>query len=226
MKKFFFFATALFAAISFSACSDDDDNDGGGSSAINYVSEVVCQDSSGWIITHKFEYDDQNRLTKVTEKRNGDEERVLFPDQGRDWVFNEKGYLIYEGGDIYEYDDKDYLIERRHYLGLETKSFIWENGDCIQWRSNVSGENTVLTYSNHIANLNFEIWQLCHLSGYWKYAFTGRKSRHLLQKEANEYGDILLYECEFDEKGRPVTIYDKDYFDGKIFSTCKVSYKE
>lgn len=204
MKKFFFLATALFAAISFSACSDDDDNGGGnGSSSINYVSEVVCQDGYG-TRTLKLEYDDRNRLTKVTYGK----ERVLFSDQGPDLIFNKEGYIIYYADSrrkSYEYDEDGHLIKEGNY------SYTWKNGDCIQCQR--GNDVDVMTYSNHIANLNFEIWHLFYLDEDWPYAFAGRKSKHLPQKHKTYIS--CDYEYEFDEKGRPVTVYRTYIYEGK-----------
>ena len=64
MKKLFLIVAAMFAVLPFLACSDDDDNGGGSHASI--VSQIIYQNEDGETWIHKFDYDNQDRVTRIT----------------------------------------------------------------------------------------------------------------------------------------------------------------
>ncbi len=224
MKKFLFFAAALFAAVSFAACSDDDDENvgGGGETTTYYVSRIegLGPDAK---YTHNFDYDEQNRLIRFNNAIfNYVDNKVIC--QGNfiapriSYILNDKGYATQtiDGKYKFEYDDDGYLLQQKcddNSFFSFVEYYTWENGDMIKTRYDSIGYKytETFTYYDHINNQNIGMYLIDEPDGLLDYYFLGRRSKHLLKSVKWEEDDgrfgYSTYEYELDSKGRPVTIY-------------------
>lgn len=77
MKKILYFAIAMFAVISFSACSDEDDNGHTSNNPI-LVRQCIYTNGDDNPTIYTFEYDNQNRIVRVTNNYNHSETQFSY----------------------------------------------------------------------------------------------------------------------------------------------------
>ncbi len=236
MKKFFFFAVALFTAVSFAACSDDDDENvggGGGETPTYYVSRIEVSNSYEDHYFLDFEYDEQNRLIMFKKSRPNNSQWVFNYVENKvicqgdynapriSYILNDKGYATQtiDGKYKFEYDNNGYLLQQKcdkDYSFVDY--YTWENGDMIKKQTTYYDYGTetkkgteTFIYYDHINNQNIGMYLITEDDGLLEYYFLGRRSKHLLKSVKWEEDDGRVgydtYEYEFDSKGRPVTIH-------------------
>ena len=235
MKKLFLIAAALFTAISFNACTNDDHENGGGSSGIRLVSQIIYQNENGKTNIHKFDYDNQDRVTRITSDNgyteftySGNKVTII---EHYEWVnndiyhetyhatLNEQGYietLSEDDGSIsyYSYDKNGYVSRLTWNDADHDVQCTWSNGDLIHER--ITGDDPIdcnYEYTDYPAKQNIDIYAFtcgyCHVDDpelIGAVGLVGRKNAHLIKSDTSSEGDYTSFSYELDSNGNPTKV--------------------
>ena len=232
MKKLFLIVAAMFAVVPFLACSDDDDNGGGSHASI--VSQIIYQNEDGETWIHKFDYDNQDRVTRITFDNgytefiySGNKVTITEHYEGENYIYhetyhatlNEQGYiatLSEDDGSIsyYSYDKNGYVSRLTWNDADHDVQCTWSNGDLIHER--VTGDDPIdcnYEYTNYPAKQNIDIYAFacgyCHVDDpefIGAAGLVGRKNAHLIKSDTSSEGDYMSFSYELDSNGNPTKV--------------------
>lgn len=252
MKKLFLIVSAMFAVVPFLACSDDDDNGGGSHASI--VSQIIYQNEDGETWIHKFDYDNQDRVTRITSDNgytefiySGNKVTITEHYEGENYIYhetyhatlNEQGYiatLSEDDGSIsyYSYDKNGHISRLTWNDADHDVQCTWSNGDLIH--ECITGDDPIdcnYEYTNYPAKQNIDIYAFacgyCHVDDpelIGAAGLVGRKNTHLIKSGTSSEGDYTSFSYELDSNGNPTKVTET-YKYGTEYRTriYKILYK-
>lgn len=227
MKKILYFAIAMFAVISFSACSDEDDNGHTSNNPI-LVRQCIYTNGDDNPTIYTFEYDNQNRIVRVTNNYNHSEtqfsysgntvtETLIYTNGGFDTricQLNADGYIesitdyqYPEDLQLYSYKN-GYLQEMHASWSNDQWIYNWDNGNLISISEPIVWDtrwDKTITYSQVTAiptNINIDYIEECPELQF--FGFTGKQSKFLPKKSIHKNETDTktdTYEYEFNSNG-------------------------
>lgn len=241
MKKLFFIAAALFAAVSFSACSDEDESSGNVPTVMRYVKTITMDHD-----VINIEYDDQHRIIKFGNNDLVYDGNTVLISQSKRIQLNNAGYVIaeesYDGSSqtyrtdaTYEYDAVGQLIASNENSSVELGyRYQWENGNrYTSWSTDSDDygyvyKETYTTLKTPPCNLDFSN------PNNWTEAYglpLGKQCSNLIEidetsSKNSDYMEGYRYAYEFDQDGYISKIIETWYANGNEdeVTTYEISY--
>ena len=216
MKKLFFVAAALFAAVSFSACSEEDESSGNVPTEMRYVKTITMDHD-----VINIEYDDQHRIIKFGNNDLVYDGNTVLISQSKRIQLNNAGYVTatesYDGSSqayrtdaTYEYDAEGQLIASNYNSIVELGyRYRWENRNrYTSWSTDSEDygyvyKNTYTTLKTPPCNLDFSN------PNNWTEAYglpLGKQCSNLIElaetsSKISEYLEGYRFAYEFDQDG-------------------------
>lgn len=227
MRKLFFIAAALFAAVPFSACSDDDDNGGEMAKPMLVKQMIYTDEENNESETRTIEYDDQNRICRITSdghapwtdsySYSGNIISITTTDnESNEFTttceLNEDGYIVkasdpYEPEESFHFFSYDNGYLQKWYTEGEFSQqykYSWENGNLVSveepgaWQRTITYTQIAAAPSNFCIDSYVGDYQISELSSW---GFMGRQSKFLPEKSTttSSYDDprTMSFEYEF-----------------------------
>ena len=232
MKKILTLLVMVALAACWVSCSDDDDKNGDTNKSEKRLIREIYNENSYSI---KFTYDEDGYITKIedghyketyTISKQGKKLTIINQynsDKSIYWIYtlNDKGYIISDDDENYEYDNSDQMIKQTDSESIYT--YTWKDGNVISEKyqddidkSEYSSEEYEY-YSEYENKSNIDLSSTIYSwdDGAYLADYCGKISKNLLKSYTDYNGDSYEYEYEFDEQGYVSTIKEYTIENGK-----------